>query len=677
MVLFWVVAISGAPAFGFDYLEHSFVTDRACLHAQRSLVALVQAAPENTALRARYLALALVCPERATVDYCVDERKAVTAQINHGGERPWESVEHPVTLGDFSGLADHLSKLGPVKGLGGARASGLTEQFFRWFASEERQAGGLVDRVGRMACWNTQDVPWQRIEQDIDQSVGHMFAQSAAGGVPAALLSPLRRIAAPVGPRELAGRYSFTNPHFLDLVLRNHHHFGPKAYDTWLGFHTASLAIAQSSCASTYALSWRESRRLARKLKGFETVRWQELDDAALAQTGCAMLGELTRQRLMRWADRGEPSLRQPVQAFLDTLASPGAKDELEEAALRQELDTVVASLVALIFEGNGLHFLQDGFAGGHVRTIRTRGGLGEARHDHDHDNAEGVTAVLRTRSGDFPFVAYGDSFLLGPPTAVPQSCAWHELLAADASPAEVSTCLIRHQRGLVVASSAASLIDWALDGLLFEPVDAARCAQGPAQSAACNLLPLTAIAAAGELPPRANNLTGVHPSTLPVPPPPFAYESLVTLIAFDVAGSNTQYGLQLTILSELDTFANWLTSYRAAIFVSPGDGDRSRFVGEFSYNFHWRLAARVLLEAGGFGFVGFRGLGEGLSFLAGAGPSAGLVVLPEGWTKIPLEVSLSYRFPLRLFTSRDGFFGPSLGIEAHWLQFGLGLAFM
>lgn len=699
VVFAWLMCAQ--PAQGFDYLEHSYFTDRACWQAQTSLLALLEAsAPDSSKqnsstpqtpddlhasqnyarLRARYLALALVCPERPAVYYCVDERKAVTSHINRLSNEPWTSSSHPITLGDYSALADHVSRLGPVRGLGGARERGLTVDFFRWFARGYGSVGGIAESVGSAACWDTENVDWPQIEQGFTQTLTPVFASATPEAVPAELLNPLRRERSRKGPSDPAGLYSFSNPHYLDLVLRNHHHFGVQAYDTWLGYHTASIAISEDSCAKTFALRASDARRIARNMTGFENVRWSKLDAETLAKTGCAMLGELTRRRLLQWRTRADLRLSQPLAPYFEELArlgsSTGRPDALTEARLRKDLDAVVASLVALVFEGSGIHYLQDGFAGGHIRTIRTRGGLAEARYDHDHDNAEGVAAILRTRSGDYPFVAYGDSHLLNT-SPEPDNCDWQEIARADVSTARVRTCLVRHQRALVVGTSAASLLDWALGGLLFEPVEENRCDEGPVQSAVCSILPITAVRAPGEISPRTALSNGMHRSTLPIPPPPFGYESLVTLAAFDVSGSNTQYGLQLTILSELDTFANWMTSYRMALFLSPGEGDANRFVGEFSYNFHWRWSARFLLEAGAFGFAGFRGLGEQISFLSGLGPSAGLVALPEGWVKIPLELSISYRFPMRFFTSRHGFFGESFGIEGHWLQFGLGLAFM
>ena len=385
------------PAQGLDYLEHSFFTDRACWQAQKSLLSLLEQdhAPksailsqQHAQLRARYLALALVCPERPAVFYCIDERKAVTSHINRMSNEPWTSASYPVTLGDYSALGGHLSRLGPVRGLGGARERGLTYDFFRWFSRGYGSVGGITQSVGGVSCWNTEDVNWARVEKDIETTLGPIFETAMLESVPPDLLNPLRRERAPVGPHDPAGLYSFSNPHYLDLVLRNHHHFGPHAYDTWLGYHTASIAIATSSCESTFALSPSEVKRIAKGVKGFENLRWKKLDKPALAKAGCAMLGELTRLRLLQWRTRADLRLSQPLQDFFEQLAKIGYTsdpeqsqvDALTEAQLRAELDTVVAALVGLVFEGSGVHFLQDGFAGGHVRTIRTRGGLAEAR---------------------------------------------------------------------------------------------------------------------------------------------------------------------------------------------------------------------------------------------------------------------------------------------------------
>ena len=666
---------------GFEYLEHSYISDRACWQAQLKLGELLEERPDDDALRARYLAMAIACPEGSPAHYCEDDQKTATAQIGPVSTRLWRRSHHHLTLGDITALGDHLGHPGPIRGLPGAEEPGLTRDFLSWFADKDGSVGGVIGRVVRKACSTNEEVSWSEVETDVDAVTSELFTHGEPQPIPSPFLAPIARHALNEGPGDPEARLTISNPHYLDLVLRNHHHFGAEAFDTWLGFHSASVAIAQRPCDATYAINRRKSRKMAKDLEAFKEVDWKNLSDSQLAATGCDVLAEHTRRRLLSWQESADDVLSAPVNDFLNKLRElPATTDDADTARLRYQLDMVVASLKALVFQGSGLHFLQDGFAGGHVRTLRARGGLAEARHDHNYDNEAGVSAILRTRAGDFPFVAFGDKFLLGRHHVTPEHCDWQQFQTPSMTPKQVGACLLRYQRGLVVATSAASLMDWASGGMLFEPVDPSRCTRSDLESTVCNMLPLMPVSSAGSLPPRAvSEATGVYPGNLPVPPPPFDYQSLVTTVAFDVAGSKSQYGLQLTLLSEFDRFAHWLTSYRAALFASNGVGEDNRISGEFSYNFHYRGAARVIAEAGLGAVGGFQGFGgdEGLTFMAGLAPSTGLVVLPEGWVKIPLELSVSFRLPLTFFTSQHGFFRDSFEIEAFWLQFGLGLAFM
>ncbi len=665
-------------AHGFEYLEHSYLTDRACWEAQQKLAALLEKRPDDRALRTRYLAMAIACPERSPGEYCADGDKTAAAQLNRVTRPPWRRSRHHLTLGDITGLGDHLAGFGPIQGLSGAQEPGLLQDALRWFADPGGSVGGVIGSVVRKGCSNTDQVSWKEVEDDVNTVTGDIFSAGEPRRIPSQWLSPMARSPVNEGPGDPEARLTMTNPHYLDLVLRNHHHFGEEAFDTWLGFHSASVAIADRSCRATYAIDRRKSRRLARGLPQFDDVDWKNLDDDELAITGCAALAEYARLRLVQWDDSADETLTEPVRSFIDDLRVLPRLSDDEAQRIIADLDAVVASLKGLIFQASGLHYLQDGFAGGHIRTIRNRGGLAEARHDHNYDNEEGVSAVFRTRAGDFPFVAYGDKFLLGNHHVEPDSCDWKSFDNSPPSPEMLTACLLRHQRGLLVATGTASLVDWAVGGMLFEPVEPQRCARSELESTVCDLLPLIPVTSAGSLPPRTlSNTTGLHAGNLPVPPPPFAYESLLTTVAFDVGGSKSQYGLQLTILSEFDYFARWLTSYRTALSATNGVGENSRILGEFSYNFHYRWSARVLTEGGLGSFVGFRGIGDSLSFMSGLTPSAGLAVLPEGWVKIPLELSLSFRLPMTFFTSTHGFFSDSFDIEAYWLQFGLGLAFM
>lgn len=673
----WVVDIGDAKA--FEYLEHSYLSDRACWQAQGELAQLLEKRPDDAALQARYLAMAIACPERSPEQYCIDGQKAVTSQISRVGGRAWEDSEFPLTFGDVTALGDHVSRFGPIDGLSGARQPGLTRDIMEWFSDAESSVDSVIGRVAGRGCSDGDMVSWNEVESDVESVSDRLFQTGEPEAIPPQLLDSLARATPERGPSDPEVRYTISNPHYLDLVLRNHLHFGEEAFDTWLGFHSASISIADRPCEATFAMGRSDTEDFADDLVGFDDVDWDELSDPRLATMGCAVLAEHAKRTLLDWAEHADPELTAPVEEFLSRLRDSSNSERADDTArVNRQLNQVVASLKGLIFQGSGLHYLQDGFAGGHVRTIRTRGGLAESRHDHNYDNEQGVSAVLRTRAGDYPFVAYGDQFLLGRHREAVDDCDWQRLRRSAVSPDEVTACLLRYQRGLTVATSAASLVDWAVGGILFEPVEPRRCAASRQETAVCSLLPITAVSAPGSLPPRnISDTSGVHPGNLPVPPPPFAYESLVTTVAFDVGGSKSQYGLQLTMLSQFDRFAHWMTSYRAALLGSNVAGDDAEVLADFSYNFHYRISARVHAEAGLGVFGGFSGIGDSLSFKSGLSPSVGLVALPEGWLKLPVEVSASFRFPMTFFTSTDGFFGDSFDAEAFWLQFGLGLAFM
>lgn len=683
---FLLILLSLASLFSFastaqayEYIEHAYFADQACWHAQHQLAPTLQQHPDDHDLRARYLALALTCPEQDPTHYCIDGEKAVSSFINPVGDQPWDHSAHSLTLGDYSALVDHVSRLGPIDGLAGAEDKGFLQDILHYFTSDDPDIQGILRRIAARTCDDADDVPWAQVGADIDSVTKTFFDNQAPDAIPPAFLSSLVRAAPPQGPTDPVVRFTMVNPHYLDLVLRNFNHFGDQAFDSWVGHHSTSLSIASTRCEDLYSLTYRDARRMARNLPHFEDIPWSDLDEAQLAAKGCAVLSEHVRRRLIQWSYRADPALVDPVRPFIDEISTlPDQESDHHRQATLAELNRTASALKALVFQGTGLHYLQDGFAGGHIRTIRDHGSLGESRYNHNYDNEEGLSAVLRTRAGDFPFVAFGDAFMLGAHQEMPPHCHLEHLHPASLSPQQVTACLMRHQRGLVTASASAALIDWAVGGMLMEPADPGACQQSPLHQATCNLLPLTAVASAGALPPNHPEPDrGLHHGDLPVPPPDFAYESLVTAMAFDVAGSKAQYGLQLTLHSQLDRYAHWLTSYRAALRGSYGLDNENQILTELSYNFHFRLSTRLMFEAGAGGFAGFDGIGDSLRFMSGLFPSTGVVVLPEGWIKAPLDVSVSFRFPMTFFTSTHGFSSQSINIEGFWLQLGLGLAFM
>lgn len=656
-------------AFAFDYLEHTWFSDRACLEAQHRLAPWV-AEPQSEEAAARYLALSLFCPLRWDRPYCQDDYKMLEGAVTVLEEEPARSGDHSLTLGDLAALADHFSQWGPAQGFAQVKRPGLTGQIFGWLSREHSDADGILGDVAEDACETRGLVPWDRVEADVRVVLAEDSA-SPLQSVPSDFLLQSARSPLPEGPGDPAGAYSFDNPHYLDLVLRNHHHFGSQAYASWLGFHSAARGLAKGRCEDVLAFDAGTLEDLSEELPELATVDWGEVDEEALRRLGCGALARLLQRRVALWFDRAQPELVAPAQGWRPLVGKPGEPLSPEQAAF---LDRVVSAFFGVIFEGAGLHFLQDVISGGHVRTDRTARGLEHARYDHDEDNRIGVPVSLGTRAGLARLVAFGDRYLLGPAPAVQGPCDWAQMEGAP--PSAVSACLLRHQRGTLVAMSAASLMDWVLGGLFQDEPE------GLAGPEACNFYTPEERFICHHLPTRAPTLDGLQPpgpaplrlaqGEMPLPPPPFSYQSLVITTGLDLGGEETRSGVRFSLLSELGSLATWMTSYQMGALVS-GEGPEQRWAAEFGYSFHWRWAARFLMNMGPYAYSGLRGFGEDVSVYAGVGPALGFSALPEGWIKIPLEVTVTWRLPFTLVDSRPKH-GPD--IEAWWLELGLGLAF-
>jgi hypothetical protein len=636
----------------FDYLEHSYFTDRACLRAQRLLGERLTRGAATDDDRARYLALGLLCPARWDTPYCgADETKRATAAINRlppGGS-------NALTFGDFSSLADHVSRFGPVRGLPGPAddQDGLATTVFTYMAEATETVGGVIGDVADNACEST-PVPWSRVETDVTRFETALASEGKLPDVPVRFFSPLNRGEVTRGPYDPAGVYSFDNPHFLDMVLNDRNHFAGRAYSGWLGFHSTAVDIVGRPCAEVVGFDAGTLEDLAADRPAFEALAWGELPDPELRSKACALLADIVAGRLRLWQGMAEPWLTAPVAA---QLAAPGP-------AL---LEKTAVAVLALVFEGDGLHFLQDSVSAGHLRTADGLRALEDRRYGHDFDNRHGLTAVTPLRDGEHRYVAYGDAYLLGEPGGAGCDGA----PAAVTRPADVADCLVAHQRGLLVATSTASILDWALGGPMF--ADAATANAEPLQALVASALPMAPTHAPGfDRSPGERHLT---PVALPVPPPPYTYQTLALSTAVDGAGRGTQFGLDTSFYSALGRDAGWLTNYRVGIRMD--DAAERQFSGDFAYGFHFRWAARFLLDMEPFVYAGIKGDRPDRMFVAGLGPRLGLTVLPEGWIKLPLELNVSYRLPLRLVTSEYGFFGKSLDLEAHWILFSLGLAYM
>jgi hypothetical protein len=189
-------------------------------------------------------------------------------------------------------------------------------------------------------------------------------------------------------------------------------------------------------------------------------------------------------------------------------------------------------------------------------------------------------------------------------------------------------------------------------------------------------LLPVTPTYVVGEAHQQGQVVQKMYRGSIPVPPPSFHYESLSFGVGFEATGDATQLGLSVNFLEELDDRANWLTSHQVGLRATIGDAEFNQFIANHAYGFHWRWAARFLVEARAGAFVGLRDLNQEVNVFTGIVPEFGVTALPEGWTKIPLEITLSYRLPVEFYSSDAGFFGDGF-LDEHWIHVGLGLAFM
>lgn len=641
-------------ALAWDYLEHSWFTDVACAHAQAMLAAELADRPDDR-LKARYVALGLYCPVDDPVDYCHDGYKVTRGALNLV-QNPAETGDFSVTLGDIAALPDHVSRFGPVRRIENAQDDGLVLRTLEWL-TRRGSAGGVIEDVAEDAC-ETDLADFAGAKKDIEAALNQIRAHEGYEAVPHGLLLPGMRDQPPKGPEDPTARYSFNNPHYLDLVLRNHTHFGEQAFSSWVGFHSAALAISQMRCEELVPSDPDVMEDLADD-SALEDTHWEELGPA-YGRTACDFFGQNLRDRLAFWLKSAPASTTAPVRGFVANLTP-------------EQADQVVVELLALVFEGSGLHFLQDGLASGHMRTVRSRESLSEVRHDHNIDNQRGVVANMDTRAGEHVFWAHGDTYLLSHIPGLGCVMDWQTLGQTEHPLPDVLTaCSIRHQRGVLAASTSASLLDWAVGGPAFE--ESSECGGlDTIEGWICHTLPTRATVVSGANAP-VHRVDALKYGTLPVPPPAYSYESLSVRVGLDIPDNRTQLGVKLSFLEQLDHTGHWMTSYRVGLHTTLGGGPDNQWVIDASYQFHYRLSARFMFEAGPFLFGGLRDV-YSPSFFTGVGPSVGIAALPEGWINMPLEISLTYRLPLVMFTSNNGFFADDL-VDGHWLQAGLGLAY-
>lgn len=648
-------------SYAFDYLEHSYFTDRACLTAQKvmgheltraSLKSPQHLPPQDLAIR--YVTLALFCPQKWNRRYCQNNYKQAEGTINELLAPPWISHDHAITLGDYAALPDHLSQFGSIPTIPHAQEAGLTDETLRWLIPQFGHPGGVIADVAEDGCETDQLVEWPNL--NYTAIAPNPFFQDDRQ------LQPIYRIPPLQGPHDSPGLYSFDNPHYLDLILNNQAHFGKNAFDNWLGFHSTATSILSQPCQQLLSPPNEAIESLANHDNLFANIDWDSLPFSKRRDKMCQVLENRIVQRINYWSTHASPHLVKPAKSFIAWLN--------RDSNLRRHL---VPTFLSLIFEGSGLHFLQDAFAGGHQRTPRGSLGLSLARYFHDTDNQYGVIARYQTMATSQLFVAFGDGFLLGKSTCPPNTACQCQTFK-NASKGAVTHCLLQRQRKILTNSTAASLIDWSLNNSY--PQQNPPCQTTPRLSFICQYLPTrspTVISPSINSP--ILSLT-LPPGTLPIPPPPFSYESLSFGLSFDLEQKNIQSGLRLVFLSALGAKAHWMSSYHFGFLHTTRNTGGNDLIGEFAYMFHWRWAARFLINMGPLVFTNYRNTPANSGFLLGVGPNLGLSLLPEGWTKIPLEITFSYRLPMALIDSRQT--SPiHFSLEGHWLELNLGFAFL
>lgn len=626
-ILLFLLPSSG---YAFDYLEHSYFSDLACLDAQT--FAEKNLTSEGEA--ARFFALSLFCPKKKIDNYCMEGYKKATSGVNEVDED-----DFGITLGDLAALPDHVSRYGPIKNVIRAGRDGLALSLLDWL-SDPGNVGGVIEDVAEDACEYDAHINWKPLNHQILSDV-HYFEKKGLPNIHPDHLSSLARKEPRQGPNDPATKYTLDNPHYLDLVLRNHSHFGALAYDASLGFLQLGQELADRRCEDIVDFRAGEVENLAENLD-LDTKDWGDMDAPTLARAACDLIGIALSQRIEGVAF----SKNNEVLNRVKTKIRKGDQ---------HTRDALVSATFGVLFRGVGLHFLQDGLAGGHLRTIRSRESLSEVRHDHDTDNRAGVIAIFPTATEQTPFIAFGDSYLLG--NAFGEDSCENMVASSRMESSDVTDCLLRFQRALLVGSSRENLIDFVMDNRV-----GGKFAMNQMVNVPSKIL-------------RDGGGGTYRKGSLPVPAPTFSFESLAFRFGFSSRDNSPQIGLKLEALTELDNPAHWMVSYQLGLNYQPRyNGGESLYV-DFAYAFHYRYFARVTLDFIPSLYGGVYGLGGQAETFFGVAPAMGFTFLPEGWIEIPLEVSIHYRLPIDLYSSDGGF---KFGIlEDHWVQIGFGLAFM
>jgi hypothetical protein len=711
MVCFLLIDLSPC-AYAFDYLEHLYFTDEACVRTQKQFRQIL----ENTEmseqaqqqLMIQYLALSLYCPMSWDQPYCHQGLKGVESAMSKALESPRESGDYSMTLGDISAFADHNARLGPLQKLTPKDEEGLVYDVVDYLTHHNGELRTTLEDIAEDACEVGDLADFGALKQDLNQTTIELKE------IHSDYFNAFLRDKPTKGPSDPAGVFSFDNPHYLDLVFRNHNHFGVNAFESWSGLHYYSKQMNHLKCEQLLP----DNEDLYDELLGLlpkDAIDFDEMDQDLKIKSICDHLKAHLLIQIKKWLSHADDELksfifknpklkRSKIKTWIDEIEKFPAFSILLKAPQKQlpisifeqyqdAFDALSASWLSLILQGTALHFLQDILAGGHLRTIRTRGGLKENRFDHDFDNENGVIAVFHAKKGKKRFVAFGDTYLLGKQSPQFINCqlltnqpnqSVHQAQSMPNS-ALITKCLIAYQRSLLLAVTQASLMDWGQSS-----IEASHFSKTDYQNWIDEFLPIQRTTVIGEEEASVSmgrevnhgqvNHGQANPQAIggniPIPPPPFKYESLSNRWGFDLRGKSPQLNLQLSFFEELGRFAHWGTSFQWGIFTNIGDHERRQYSSEFGYHFHFRFSARFLINLGMAGYLGFKGLDSDVAYFMGMSPTTSITLLPEGWIKMPLEINIAYRLPLTFFDSEIGFPGSRL-IEGHYLYLGLGLAVM
>lgn len=527
--------------------------------------------------------------------YCKDSYKVKSSYINYFSKKQKLDGEYSLSLGDVTALADHIAHYGPLKNIPRAKNEGLLRYIEDYLGQVDEGADGFIEDVAEDSCELEQPIAWEKLSASIEESFKNNLI------TPTRSFMPVERAPLPKSSSDPAGVYTFDNPQYLDLILNNHHHFGNRSYETWLGYHANAISIKNKTC-----------------------------DEIFPTDDDCMSFKESIHKQVLRLIHSIED------KDYLVSIREELVKDK---NLTSQTLERITTNFISLVFEAGGIHFLQDNFSGGHLRGNRGDMNLEDARYFHDTDSKNGVIAYLQTSHNDLSFLSYGDDFLLS-------HSDFSDLSACKSdskSRSVTSACLLVKQRELILGATAASLLDWAHGGVAYD--EDCNPKKNPKL---CKYLPTSPVSSEPVYV-ALKSRKKIRRADLPQSPPDFSYQSLTFQKAFNNSNDILHLGMNLSLLNSLGSEATWLTSYNLSWNYAHAENfGKNSF--EFSYMFHWRWATRFLIGAAPYLELGEQYKDGVRKLYSGLGTKVGFSILPEGWIRLPLEFGVYVKTPLNLY---------------------------